>query len=270
MSIVGAFIVPGSPLHYLRQDNAPWKPILDGYAEARRRIDDLNPDVIAIYSTQWFAVLDQLWQTRRHLKDIHVDENWYEFGDLPFDITVDADLAEACIRKSPEIGIRSKAVDYDNFPVDSGTIVVDHLLNPEKKFPLLLTTNNLYHDWDTTEKLGAMTAEVAEAQGKRVVLIGIGGLSGFGFRRRIDIAEDRISSDAEDQANRRMLQLLESANLDAIYNYLADYVTHARVNMGFKHLAWILGGLNKRYRSAKTLGYGPDYGSGAAVIEFQV
>lgn len=39
--------------------------------------------------------------------------------------------------------------------------------------------------------------------------------------------------------------------------------------MGFKHLAWVLGGIGGSYDHADILGYGPTYGAGAAVIEFK-
>ena len=39
--------------------------------------------------------------------------------------------------------------------------------------------------------------------------------------------------------------------------------------MGFKHFAWILGGLGGRINGAQVHAYGATYGSGAAVIEFR-
>jgi 2-aminophenol/2-amino-5-chlorophenol 1,6-dioxygenase alpha subunit len=38
--------------------------------------------------------------------------------------------------------------------------------------------------------------------------------------------------------------------------------------MGFKHFHWILGALNGRFSGARVHGYGPAYGTGAAVVEF--
>jgi len=35
-----------------------------------------------------------------------------------------------------------------------------------------------------------------------------------------------------------------------------------------KHLAFVLGALGAGYRGGRTLGYGPAYGSGAAVFQF--
>ena len=43
----------------------------------------------------------------------------------------------------------------------------------------------------------------------------------------------------------------------------------ARVDMGFKHFAWLAGAMGERWSHGATVhAYGPIYGSGAAVVEF--
>ena len=58
-----------------------------------------EPDSIVVYSTQWIAVLDQLWQTKEQVSGRHVDENWHEFGVLEYDMAIDVELATACIEE---------------------------------------------------------------------------------------------------------------------------------------------------------------------------
>jgi len=269
MTVVSAFLIPGSPLPHLKSDNPPWRAIADGLKSAGTALRASRPDVIVAYSTQWIAVLDELWQTRPHLKGMHVDENWYEYGDLEYDIQTDVKLAEACVAGSKEIGVNAKAVDYDAFPIDTGTIVMSAYLNADGKKPMVIASNNLYHDGATTEKLGAMAVAKAKAQGKRVALVGIGLLSGSIFRQEIDVTKDRIANPAEDQWNKRMLGLIERADVPAIRAAAGDYAKEAKVDMGFKHMFWLLGGLGGSFRSARTLGYGPVYGNGAAVVEIR-
>ena len=108
----------------------------------------------------------QLWQTRPRSKGVHVDENWHEFGDLPFDIAADVELTEAAMPRTAEFGVRSKGVNYDAFPVDTGTIVANDFLNPGGKLPLVMTSNNIYHDWDTTMKLGECLVRCADELGR--------------------------------------------------------------------------------------------------------
>ena len=166
--------------------------------------------------------------------------------------------------------MRSKAVDYEGFPIDTGTIIANNYLNPDGKLPLVIAANNVYHDWETTKKLAATTVACANKLGRRVALVGVGGLSGSIIREEIDLASDHIASKADDDWNRKMLRLIASGNLAGVAKACPKYAAEARVDMGFKHLAWILGGLSEQCTGAMVHAYGPSYGSGAAVVEFVV
>lgn len=267
MSVVSAFLVPGSPLPYARRDNPPWEPIAAAMETAGRALAASSPDLIVIYSTQWIAVLDQLWQTRPQLQGLHVDENWHEFGELPFDMKIDVEFAQLAIAKTAEAGIKAKGVDYDHFPVDTGAIVAANFLNPQGTAPLSITSNNLYHDWEMTESLGRVAAEAAAELGRNMAVVGVGGLSGSIYRHVIDIKEDRVASDAEDAWNRKILALMEQGDIAALTQACPEYAAAARVDMGFKHFAFILGALGGRFEGATTHAYGPLYGAGGAVVE---
>jgi 2-aminophenol/2-amino-5-chlorophenol 1,6-dioxygenase alpha subunit len=268
MPVVSAFLVHGNPLPFLRPENPPWQPLDVGFRAAAASLAASKPDVIAVYSTQWIAVLDQLWQARPRSRGVHVDENWHEYGDLAFDIRADVELTQAIIGVTPAFGVRSKPVDYEGFPIDTGTIIANNYLNPGGQLPLVIAANNVYHDWATTERLAAAVVQCADELRRRVALVGVGGLSGSIIREEIELANDRIASKADDAANRRMLALFEKGDARAVLAACSEYAQKARVDMGFKHLAWILGGLGRRYASARVHAYGPTYGSGAAIVEF--
>lgn len=268
--LVGAFLLPGSPLPVLKPDNPPYAPINAALQVVRKRVQELQPDAILIYSTQWIAVLDQLWQTRSRISGLQVDENWHELGTLRFDIRTDTSLARACVRSCLGSGIAAKAVDYDGFPIDIGTIVVNSAVNPNGEIALVIAANNVYHDWDRTRKLGEIAVACAVEQGKRVVAIGIGGLSGTIFRDERPLDADAIASESDDSWNRQILDMLQTGTLESLMAEIPVYTRDARVDMGFKHLAWVLGCLGEQYKGARVHGYGPAYGSGAAVIEFKV
>lgn len=271
MTVVAACLVPGNPLPLLRPDNPPWSGLAAACRAMGRSLQAARPDTILLYSTQWMAVLDQLWQMRRVLEDVHVDQNWYEYGDLEYRITCDTELAAACIAGSKEIGISSKGVDYDKFPIDTGTIVANAFLNPGSRVPLTIGSNNLYHSFDETVALGEMAAERARRLGRRIAVVGVGGLSGSIFRHEIDIATDGIASAEDDAWNRKMLARLQAGGTARELGAFAqEFAKAARVDMGFKHFAWILGALGRRIGGAQIHAYGATYGSGAAVIEFRV
>ena len=268
MTVMSAFLIPGSPLPYVQRDNPPWGNIADALDAAGKALSASQADTIIVYSTQWIAVLDQLWQTKPELIDVHVDENWHEYGDLPFNITIDTELAEAAVIATNESGIKSKGVNYDKFPIDTGTIIAANFLNPENELPLVITANNVYHDWQMTEQLGRIAATEAEKLGRKVAVIGVGGMSGSIFRQAIDIAGDKIASDSEDEWNRKILSLMEKGDVKTLLRECPSYASEAKVDMGFKHFAFILGAIGGEFSGATVHGYGPLYGSGGAVVEF--
>lgn len=269
MTIVSAFLVPGSPLPQLRPDVAPWGRFRDALAQAGRSLASSKPDCVLVYSTQWFAVLDQLWITRARSTGLHVDENWHEFGEQPFEIYSDSDLALRCVQACNEAGIKTRGVDYDQFPIDTGTITATTLMNfGTVDLPVITAANNLYHNAGQTEQLGSIAA--AALQDKRVAVVGIGGLSNSMFRESIDLHEDHLISEGDDAWNKRLLALMEDGDLPALRAILPEYAKGARPDMGLKQFHWLLGAMGDRYKQAVVHEYGPLYGSGGAVVEFKL
>jgi len=270
MPIVAAIILPGLPHPVLKPEISAWAQIAAASAAAGKALAAARPDSLLIYSTQWIAVLDQLWQARPEMDGIHVDENWYELGDLPFHIRTDTALAEACIAGTAEIGIRSKPVDYDSFPVDTGTLVAQHFLNEDAALPVVSTSNNLYHDWHKTEALGGVARSVAEKTGKRVAAIGVGGLSSRMFRAPIDPHTDHFAEPGDDAANRALLSRFEAGDCDGVRRQSADMAAAMPTDFGLKHLAFLLGATGGDFKGATVHGYGPIYGTGAAAVELHL
>lgn len=271
MPVVSAFLVPGSPLPLLKRDALGWGRLASAMQRAGRALEASRPEAVLVYSTQWLAVLDQQWLTKKRSQGVHVDDNWHEFGDMTYDIHADTELAHACIAASPRQGVHARGVNYDGFPIDTGTIVASILLGMGgKDRPLVVASNNLYHSGDVTEQLGALAVAAAEEQGKRVAVVGIGGLSGTQFRTEIDPRADRLASADDDRWNQRILQLVESGDVGQLRAAIPPFVKEARADMGFKHFHWILGALSSRFVGARVHGYGPVYGSGAAVVEFTI
>ena len=264
--VVAAYLVPGSPLLTLRRDVPAYAELLAGMAQVAREIDELQPDTLIVYSTRWLAVLDQQWQGRARITGLHVDDNWHEFGEMRYDLTTDVSLARACMKAANRAGIHSKLVDYAGFPLDSGTLSANALLNPDGVFPTLIVANNLYLDYEKTRSLGELAAAQAAAQGKRVVVLAVGELSGTAFRDDRPLTGDMLASTTDDDWNQRILKLIEQRELEELARQLPDYLAQAKVDMGFKHFAFALGALGGRLGRARVLAYGPQYGNGAAVV----
>ncbi len=270
MTVVAAFLLPGSPLPLLVPGNPRWQPLVSGMERAAKQLAEREVDLVAVYSTQWIAVLDQLWQTRTQLEGVHVDETWHEYGEIPFSLRVDTAFAHACVAHATAAGVRSRAVDYDAFPIDTGTLVANRFLDPSGALPFAMTSNNLYHDVAVTRLIGTVMREVAELQSKRVAVVGVGGLSGSLLREAIDVTQDRIARPEDDAWNRRVLGLLEAGRVAEFEGLWGEFAAEAKADMGFKHFAFLLGAMGGGFRGAEVLGYAPTHGAGAAAIAFEL
>jgi len=65
-----------------------------------------------------------------------------------------------------------------------------------------------------------------------------------------------------------VLDLIAGGDVDGLRQAWPDFATEAKVDMGFKHMSFVLGALDDHYASAEVLGYGPLYGTGGAVVHF--
>ncbi len=265
--VVAAYWLPASPLLALRPNEPAYAELMQGMERVRRDLERLAPDTLVIYSTRWYAVLDQLWQGRARMSGLHVDENWHELGEIPFDLTTDVSLAKACTRAARQAGIASKRVDYNGFPLDSATLMANALLNPDGQWPTLIVANNLYYGFDRTRELGELVAKQADLQGKRVAVLVLGGLSGAEWRDDRPLSQDAIASATDDSWNRRLLQCLEQRDVSELQRLLPDFVAQAKGDMGLKHVAFALGAMHGRLGEVKVYAYGPQYGSGAVVAK---
>lgn len=265
--VVGAYWLPASPLLALCNKEPVYNDLAKGMEKVREDIERLEPDTLVIYSTRWYAVLDQLWQGKQRMSGLHVDENWHELGEIPFDLTTDVSLAKACVRAAREAGIPSKRVNYEGFPLDSGTVMANALVNPKGQWPTLNVSNNLYYDFDRTRVLGELVAQQADLQGKRVVVLVLGGLTGTEWRDGRPIDQDAIASQTDDAWNRRLLQCIEQRDAAELQRLIPDFLAQTKADMGLKHVAFALGALHGRLGDAKVYAYGPQYGSGAVVAK---
>ena len=67
-----------------------------------------------------------------------------------------------------------------------------------------------------------------------------------------------------------MLALIEAGDSVAMLAQCPAYAKQAKVDMGFKHMAFIKGALGSQLSGGKVHAYEPVYGAGAGVIEFSV
>lgn len=266
--IVAGAIVPGLPQLGHPERGPSYRALHDAMQALGEQWRVAGIQRIFYYSTQWISVLGQSFQARADLSGLHVDENWYELGDLPFKFRVDRPAAERLAAAAAAAGYQARLVDYDGFPVDTGTIVADSLLNPGARMQSLMMGCCVYSDYADTVKLAA-TALAALADGVPTAAVAVSGLSGRYFTSDIDGREDHVNGKADDEWNRKVLAKLTAGDISGARADLPAYGAACKVDMGLKALAFLEGlQVATPGRHAKLLAYGALHGTGAAVLSF--
>lgn len=260
--------VPGMPQVLLREKNASYQKLYAAMQQIAGDMQGLGVKRIIYFSTGWISVLGQSVQTGKNLRGKHTDENWHDLPDLEYAFNVDQKFGGALNERFLQAGLPSQTIDYEGFPVDTGTIVADRLVNP-KHLPVSMVACHVYSDHAATVKIAGLVRAEIEASGIPTAVVCVGGLSGRYFTDVIDLAADRISDAGDDRWNQDVLKWLEAGNHQQLTAKLADYAGATKADMGLKAYAFTQGIYGQQWPvSAKTLAYGSLYGTGAAVIQF--
>jgi 2-aminophenol/2-amino-5-chlorophenol 1,6-dioxygenase subunit alpha len=266
-SVERAYMVPGLP--HLVFGNGTWEPLKDALKTAGENARAGKPDVLVIYSGQWISVLGHSFQADPNPKGLHVDENWYDMGDFPYSFKVDVQLATTAAEYAQMVGLATKLVNYEGFPIDTGTLVTLKYFNPDNKIPVMIVSSNIYANAEDSNKLGKAVGEAIRKTGRKAVLINCSGLSYRFHTEEIEAKSDRIASESDDKWNRRVLDLIKEGKLTEVVKISDEYAKSAGPEMMFKGFHWMMGALGDKEVRGNVMAYGPVWGTGAAVVEFQ-
>ena len=119
-TLKAAALVPGLP-HILKPElNQHYASLAKALSAVGDRFEKAGVERVVYYSTQWISVLGHLYQAKAKLSGLHVDENWYDLTDLPFDFKIDVPFAERMAKEAGANGYQTKLVEYEGFPVEIG------------------------------------------------------------------------------------------------------------------------------------------------------
>lgn len=266
--VVASFILPYMPHPLLVPDAHPgYRRIRDAYDDVRKHIEELKPDLLLIYSTQWPSVIGHQVQTDPQPEWTYVDQEWHELGSIPYKFRVDPSFGETYVAAGRARGLEMRAVDYRGFPVDVGSIVALKLLNPKNSVPASIVSCNMYADRAETIVLGKAAADAIAATGKRVVAIAVTALSNRLFSAKVPFKEDRIHSRKDDEWNRKYLEFLGRGRLEDASQLAREFASQANGDSKLKAVWWLaaVSGAHNRY-DGTVHAYEALYGTGAAVV----
>src|SRR5687767_990290 len=118
-SVIASFIVPYMPHPLLVPDANPgYRRLRDAYDAVRKQVEELKPDLLLLYSTQWPSVIGHQVQTDPAPEWTYVDQEWHEIGSIPYKFRIDVAFGEAYVEAGRKRGLEMRGVAYKGFPVD--------------------------------------------------------------------------------------------------------------------------------------------------------
>jgi len=269
MPLQKAYVVPGQPHILLAPGkNRGWASLKSSYEAVGREIERSGAELILLYSTQWFSVIGHLMQVDPKPKWVLVDQNWYEFGEIPYEFRIDPEFGKLYCSLVKEAGMQAAPVNYHGFPMDTGTVVALKLLNPSNAVPASVVSCNIYAERDETRALGRLAREAIDRYGKKTIAVCVTNLSNRYEVAEIDPHLDKISSAKDDEWNRKIVEMLGEGRLEDVSQVAREFAREANADMGFKAIWWLaaLMGENNRYEG-KVWDYQPVWGTGCAIVE---
>ena len=264
-----AYIVPGQPHILLAADrNEGWAALRRAYEAVGREIAASGAELMLVYSTQWFSVIGHLFQVDPKPAWTLVDQNWYELGEIPYEFRIDPEFGKLYARLCKAHGMQTATVAYHGFPIDTGTVVALKLLNPNNAIPASVVSCNIYAEREETRALGYAARAAIESYGKKTIVVVVTNLSNRYEVADIDPAQDRISSQKDDEWNRKILEMLGEGRLEDVAQVARDFAREANADMGFKAIWWLgaVMGEHNRY-DGRVWEYQPVWGTGCAIAE---
>ncbi len=267
--ILKAYIVPGQPHPLLAPEkNEGWQKLRAAYEAAGREIERSGAELLLVYSTQWFSVIGHLFQVDPRPAWTLVDPNWYELGEIPYEFRIDPEFGKLYARICKDNGMQASTVAYRGFPIDTGTVVALKLLNPNNAIPASIVSCNIYAEREETRALGFAARAAIEAYGKKTIVVCITNLSNRYEVAEIDPARDRISSQKDDEWNRKILEMLGEGRLEDVAQVARDFAREANADMGFKAIWWLGAVMGEHNRfDGRVHEYQPVWGTGNAIVE---
>lgn len=265
----GAALVPGMPQLHAKMPADSWAELAQATRTVGEALRAEQPDAIVLLSTQWFTVLGHQFQMDPHPAGERADENWYayDYGTIRYSIDVDVELTEQWAREIEAKGFQARRTRYDGFPIDTGTVVVRPLLDPDTTVPLAMVSCNIYADAEDLGQVAACCIRAARSLDRRVAFVAVSSLSSALTQRWIEPGEDRVERAENERWDRRVLELLAAGRLDDALALREEYAREAQVDSQFRALPF-LAGTGCLDEPAEVRAYGPIWGTGAGVVHW--
>lgn len=287
--ILSGFLAPHPP-HLVYAENpiqneprsqGGWEPLRWAYERARKRLDEIKPDVLLIHSPHWITTVGHHFLGVRQLTGKSVDPIFPNLFRYNFSLEVDIELAEACCEEGRKAGLVTKMMRNPNFRVDYGTIVTLHMIRPQWDIPIVgISANNSPYYLNTKEgmsemdKLGKATRLAIAKTGRKAVLLASNTLSHWHFHEEPSLPEDMSKEHPQNligyQWDMRMIELMRKGQMQEVFKLLPQFIDEAFAEVKSGAFTWMHAAMEYPQISAELFGYGTVIGTGNAVMEWDL
>jgi 2-aminophenol/2-amino-5-chlorophenol 1,6-dioxygenase alpha subunit len=195
-----------------------------------------------------------------------VDHNWHELGAMKYKMKIDTAFAGHYAREVKAMGHYVREVNYRGFPIDTGTVVAQALLNPSNRLPAAMVSCNMYAEKQESLSIGQAAIRALEKAGKKAIVVCVSGLSNRFEVKDIEPREDKISSLKDDEWNRKVLEIFGEGRLEDVSEVMREFSRQANADMGGRGIWWLNGLCGKQNDfDGKVFDYQPIWGTGAGI-----
>ena len=271
--ILGGYVLPGLPHPLLVPDQNPgWRRLRTAFEQVRAEIERSDADLLLIYSTMWPSIIGHQILSRPIAEWVHVDELFHDLGSIPYRFALDEAFAKAYCEAALARKLSCRTVDYQGFPIDTGSVTALKLINPENRIPAVITSSNVYADRAETVVFAKAAVDALEKTGKKAIAIVISTLSNRLTQTWIDPVEDKIHSLKDDEWNKKVLEFLSLGRLEDVAQLSRQIHKEARVKkvVSFKPFWWLSAAMGSHnYYQGTVFAYEAVHGTGSAVVGLQ-
>jgi 2-aminophenol/2-amino-5-chlorophenol 1,6-dioxygenase subunit alpha len=264
-------IVPTFPHPlFLSSEENQSNDLKNGYEDLRTRINELSIDLLLIYSTQWVSVLGHQIQGRTNLEDVFVDQDFHQLGSYHYKLGFHEDFAKSYAESCTRRGLAARVVNYQGFPIDSGTLTALNQLNPENKMSASLVSCNMYSDRSETVVLGKAALDAVKSCGLKVAAVAVTGLSRRFMPLKNKGGGNSVSLTRDQEWNDKIIEMLRLGRLEDVAQLARRFDKEARADQRFKAIWWLAALAGEHNRFKGTLhAYSAVQGCGSAVMSLE-
>jgi 3,4-dihydroxyphenylacetate 2,3-dioxygenase len=236
--------------------------LVNGLHRMQERIDHLKADAIVLMSCHFPGTFHHYVDaTPIHRGILTAVECPDLISDVEYEYPGDAELARELTEAGKQISLPITAFNDPAYIWDYGTLVPLRYLVPKQNIPIVNLSVCWASSLEESYQWGVQIGKVLRESSKRIVFVSSGAMSHNLVRGR-----ENMPTRSERAMDNQFLEYLLSSDYAGAREMLTQYARIAGVESGGRHLATLLGVLEKE--RAEYFGYGQSSGSGNAIVSF--